>query len=139
MQTLLDRQAIADVLSTYAASIDERDMRRYRALFEESVEVHGFAREPLRGLEAWLAFVAAQLERFRSTQHMLGPQLTRIDGDRAHARTDLQATHRMKEPKGELFILWATYETDLLRHPGAEHGWKIIRHELVPRASQTTR
>lgn len=139
MQTLFDRQAVADVLSTYAATIDESDMQRYRALFDESVEVHGFTRVPLRGLEAWIEFVAAQLERFRSTQHMLGPQLTRIEGDRAHARTDLQATHRMKEPEGELFILWATYETDLLRHPDTEHGWKIVRHELVPRARQTTR
>ena len=40
MQTLLDRQAIADVLSTYAASIDERDMRRYRALFEAVSYTH---------------------------------------------------------------------------------------------------
>jgi 3-phenylpropionate/cinnamic acid dioxygenase small subunit len=139
MQRLLDRQAVADVLSTYAASIDERDMPRYRALFEESVEVVGFGPEPLHGLEAWLDFVHAQLERFRSTQHMLGPQLTEIRGDRARARTDLQATHRMQQPKGELFILWATYQTDLLRSPGAEHGWKIVRHELIPRASQTTR
>ncbi len=139
MKTLLDRQAIADVLSSYAAAIDERDMERYQALFEEDVEAVGFASEPICGVDAWLEFVHVQLDRFRSTQHMLGPQLVRIDGDRATARTDLQATHLMNEPKGELFILWATYQTDLVRSSEAEHGWKIVRHELIPRARQTTR
>jgi len=139
MKTLLDRQAIADVLSSYAAAIDERNMERYRALFEEDVEAIGFATEPFRGLAAWLEFVHVQLDRFRSTQHMLGPQLVQIHGDRATARTDLQATHLMKEPKGELFILWATYQTELVRSSEAEHGWKIVRHELIQRARQTTR
>jgi len=139
MKTLLDRQAIADVLSSYAAAIDERDMERYRALFEADVEAVGFASEPIRGVDAWLEFVQLQLDRFRSTQHMLGPQLAQVHGDRAQARTDLQATHLMNEPKGELFILWATYQTDLVRNPEAEHGWKIVRHELISRARQTTR
>ena len=139
MKRLRDRQAIADVLSTYAAAIDERDMERYLALFDPNVEVVGFGPETLVGADAWLAFVRAQLDRFRSTQHMLGPPLTEIRGDRAQARTDLQATHLMKEPKGELFILWATYQTLLVRDPEREHGWKIVRHELIPRASQTTR
>lgn len=139
MQELRDRQAIADVLTTYAAAIDERDMQRYRALFDADVEVAGFGPETLRGLDVWLEFVGAQLDRFRATQHMLGPQLARIQGDRAEARTDLQAIHLMTEPKGELFILWATYRTELVRDERREHGWKIVRHELVPRASQTTR
>lgn len=138
MQTLLDRQAIADVLTTYAATIDERDMNRYRALFRDDVEVVGFGPETLKGLDAWVVFVGSQLDRFRSTQHMLGPQLTQIDGDEAEARTDLQATHLMREPKGEIFVLWATYRTRLVRDAEAEHGWRITRHELVPRASQTT-
>lgn len=139
MKRLLDRQAIADVLTTYAATIDEREMERYRALFDPDVEVVGFSPEPVHGADAWLEFVEAQLTRFRSTQHMLGPQLTKIRGDRAQVRTDLQATHLMREPKGELFVLWATYQTELVRDPEGEHGWKIVRHELVPRASQTTR
>ena len=100
LKTLVDRQAIADVLATYAATIDERDADRFRDLFVEDVEVVGFADGPLLGREAWLAFVEAQLARFRSTQHMLGPQLVTIEGDSADARTDLQATHRMREPKG---------------------------------------
>jgi 3-phenylpropionate/cinnamic acid dioxygenase small subunit len=138
VQNLLDRQAISDVLSTYAASIDERDMARYRALFRDDVEVVGFAEEPLVGADAWREFVDAQLARFRSTQHMLGPQLTDVRGDEAEARTDLQATHLMQEPRGEIFVLWATYQTRLVRDASAEHGWRIVRHELVVRASQTT-
>ena len=137
MKSLLDRQAIADVLGTYAATIDEREVERYRALFDSDVEVSGFGPEVVRGVDAWVDFVEAQLARFRSTQHMLGPQLVRLRGDRAEARTDLQATHWMNEPAGEIWILWATYRTELVRDPEREHGWKIVRHELVPRGART--
>ena len=133
---LIDRQAVADVMSTYAACIDERDSARYRALFRDDVEVVGFAREALTGIEAWQAFVNAQLDRFRTTQHMLGPLLARVEGDRADARTDLQATHWMREPEDAVFTLWGTYETEMVRDPAGEHGWKIARHALVLRGTE---
>ena len=39
----------------------------------------------------------------------------------------------LKEPEGETYILWATYETDMARIDGA---WKITRHRLVSRGSK---
>ena len=136
LTAIIDRQALADVMSTYAACIDDRDDGRYRALFRDDVEVVGFQREAMKGVEAWVAFVNAQLDRFQTTQHMLGPLLTKIDGDRADARTDLQATHWMREPEGSVFTLWGTYETEMVRDPTGEHGWKISRHALVRRGTE---
>jgi len=132
-RTLADRFALQDVMATYAASVDERDLERYRGCFAADVEVVGFARETIRGVDAWTAFVTQALDAFTATQHLLGLQRATVAGDTAHARTDVQAHHFMKEPKGSTFTLWATYETDFVR-TGA--GWRIKRHELVTRGSQ---
>jgi hypothetical protein len=137
-QTLLDRQALADVMSHYASAIDERDVDRYRGLFTPEVEIVGFAREPIHGVDAWIEFVLKTLDRFESTQHMLGPQLVTQSGDRADCRTDLRAVHLNKEPKGTIFTLWGTYLTRMVRSPAALAGWQIERHELVVRGTQNS-
>jgi ketosteroid isomerase-like protein len=130
MQQLLDRQAVADVMSHYARAIDERNLAYFENLFFPDVRVVGFGPRELDTLEDWLAFVTRALSGFVATQHMLGPPLAVIEGDTALARTDLQATHVMKAPKGEIFTLWGTYETGMRRE--AKGGaWRIARHELV--------
>ncbi|MCZ6888551.1 MAG: nuclear transport factor 2 family protein [Gammaproteobacteria bacterium] len=128
-----DRIALQDVMLNYAAGIDERDFELYRSCFADAVEVLGFGPTPIHGVDVWLDFVKNALDRFGSTQHMLGPQLATVDGDTAHTRSDLQALHVLKEPEGETYILWATYETDMARIDGA---WKITRHRLVSRGSK---
>lgn len=128
-----DRLAVQDVMLRYAAGVDDRDFEAYAAVFTDDVEVVGFADEPIVGREAWVAFVKQALERFGATQHMLGPTLATVDGDRAHCRTDLQALHELASRPGGLFVLWATYETDMVR---CDAGWKIVRHQLVRRAAR---
>ena len=130
----LDRLRAADVMNRYAACIDDRDLEMYRRCFVPDVELHGFAPEPIRGVDAWIAFVENVLERFSATQHMLGPPLVTLDGDAATMRTELQAQHFFKEPEGRIFSLWGTYRTALVRNDG---GWAMARHELVTRATRT--
>ena len=125
-----DRHAIQDVIVTYAASIDDRDFEAYRALFEEDVVLEGFGAEPVRGREDWMSFVTEALSSYRATQHMLGVPKIEIDGDRARMRTDLQASHFPKDPEGKTFVLWATYQTELVRR---SDGWRIRHHRLVSR------
>ena len=134
MSEVADRIALQDVMLRYAAGVDERDMDLYRSCFADDVEVLGMAPEPIHGVDAWLDFVRTALDRYGATQHMLGPQLATIDGDTAHARTDVQALHAMKDDPDNLFILWATYRSDLRRIGG---DWKIVRHELLPRATRS--
>jgi len=128
-----DRIALQDVLLRYAAGVDERDFALYESCFADHVEVVGFGPEPFHGRAAWVTYVKGALERFGPTQHMLGPQLATVDGDRAHCRTDVQATHYLKEPQGQILTLWATYESDMVR---TAEGWKIVRHRLVPRGTR---
>jgi ketosteroid isomerase-like protein len=132
-QHVADRIALMDVMLTYAKGVDDRDLALYRSCFAEDVEVIGFGDRSYRGAEEWAAYVAAALERFGPTQHMLGPQLATVDGDTAQCRTDVQALHYLKDQPGTTLTLWATYETEMRRIDGA---WKISRHKLVPRGTR---
>ena len=130
-----DRRQLQDVMLSYAAAVDDRDMARYRACFAEDAEIVGFGEETVTGADAWTASVESQLDAFSSTQHLMSPQLASITGDTAAARTDVQALHVLKDGNGAMFTLWATYLTDFVRK---EDGWKISRHELVIRGTQHT-
>ena len=125
-----DRFAIQDVMLRYAAGVDERDMDMYQACFAEDVEVVGFSEENIVGDVAWRQHVEGALARFGATQHMLGPVLADIVGDKAACRTDVQAFHCMVEPADATLILWATYLSEMHKIDGV---WKITRHELVRR------
>ena len=130
-----DRRQLQDVMLSYAAAVDDRDLARYRACFAEDAEIVGFGEEPVTGADAWTASVESQLDAFSSTQHLMSPQLASITGDTATARTDVQALHVLRDGNGAMFTLWATYLTDFVRK---EDGWKISRHELVIRGTQHT-
>ena len=132
-QSVADRIACQDVMLRYAAGVDNRDFDMYRSCFADDVEVLGFGSETVNGGDAWLAYVKKALEAYGPTQHMLGPQLATIDGDKAKCRTDVQALHYMKDAEATTLTLWATYETDMQRINGE---WKIKRHRLVPRGTR---
>jgi ketosteroid isomerase-like protein len=133
LQQVADRIALMDVMLKYAKGVDERDMMLYRSVFAEDVRIVGFAREEIRGADAWMAFVEKALAQYGPTQHMLGPQLAVVNGDTAHCRTDVQALHYMKDKPDTTLTLWATYESDMQRMNGE---WKIVRHQLVPRGTR---
>jgi 3-phenylpropionate/cinnamic acid dioxygenase small subunit len=124
MNALETRLAIQDVMTRYAAGVDDRDMDLYRACFADDVLIVGFGSEPLIGADEWVKDVSSKLEAFGATQHMLGPQLVTVDGDDASTRTDVQAMHYLKEKPDSMLTLWATYLTDYRCVAGE---WKIVR------------
>ncbi len=128
-----DRRQLQDVMLSYAAAVDDRDMSRYRACFADDVEIVGFGDAIVKGADIWTASVESQLEAFSATQHLMSPQLATVSGDTASTRTDVQALHVLKDADGATFTLWGTYLTDFVRSP---EGWKIARHELVIRHTQ---
>ena len=129
------RLAIQDVMTRYAAGVDDRDMDQYRACFADDVQIIGFGGDPVIGADDWVEDVRGKLEAFGATQHMLGPQLVTVDGDSASTRTDVQAMHYLKEKPDSMLTLWATYLTDYRCITGE---WKIVRHELVQRGTHIT-
>jgi ketosteroid isomerase-like protein len=124
---------LQDVMLRYAAGVDDRDPDMYRSCFTEDVEVLDFGPQPYHGIDEWTSYVWSAMEKYSSSQHMLGPQLATIDGDVAHTRNDLQALHYFKEGEHETFTLWATYFTDMRR---IGDDWKIFRHRLAIRGSE---
>jgi len=134
MSDVADRIAVQDVMLRYAAGVDERDADLYRSCFADDVVVVGMGPQPVHGIDAWMDFWNKALERYGATQHMLGPTLATIRGDEASTRTDVQALHVLKKAPETRFTLWATYRTDMRRIDGT---WKIVRHELVSRATHT--
>lgn len=130
-----DRRQLQDMMLSYAAAVDDRDMARYHACFANDVEIVGFGEAIVKGADTWTASVESQLEAFSATQHLMSPPLATVSGDAASARTDVQALHVLKDGDGAMFTLWATYLTNFIR---TADGWKIARHELVIRATQQT-
>ena len=135
MTALETRLAIQDVMTRYAAGVDDRNMEQYRSCFADDVEIVGFGPETLTGADNWVEDVKNKLEAFGETQHMLGPQLVDIDGDKASTRVDVQAMHYLKTKPDSQLTLWATYLTDYRCINGE---WKIVRHELVRRGTHIT-
>ena len=135
MSDVDDRRQLQDVMLSYAAAVDDRDMARYRACFTDDAEIVGFGEATIIGADTWTASVESQLEAFSATQHLMSPQLAKVSGDTASARTDGQALHVLKDGDVARFTLWATYLTDFVR---TDDGWKIARHELIIRGTQQT-
>ena len=131
---LIDRFAIQDVLTRYASAVDDRDFDMYRECFAKDAEILGFGSDSVIGADAWTEEVKNKLEAFGATQHLLGPQIIKIEGDLAFTRTDVQALHYIKDRPSETLTLWAVYLTNYRR---IKREWKIIRHELVRRGART--
>ena len=131
--TIADRIAIQDVMSNYAAGVDERDLERYRRCFADDVVIVGFGEGITEGADQWVTDVIGKLEAFGATQHMLGPVYAEIAGDHADVRTDVQALHYMANDPETTLILWATYITEMKR---IDDTWKISRHELIRRGTR---
>ena len=114
-----DRQRIQDLMLAYAAAVDDNDMAAYRDCFDDNVEIVGFGESVIHGADQWVASVSSQLDAFTATQHLLSPPLATVAGDRASARTDVQALHFLKTPAGGTFTLVGDLSDRF--HPNPKH------------------
>jgi hypothetical protein len=94
---LLDREAVSRLVRTYALGFDLRDYALARSAFAPDAMLHG--PEGPQPVDVVLPKLYAQLETWRSTQHLLGQQYVHILGDEALAWAYCVATH--KGPPGE--------------------------------------
>lgn len=127
MSSIEDRLAVGDVIIRYADSIDQLDYDRYCTCFTDDVIVTGFGPEPIKGLDAYRPWVTAARNKYGRTQHMIGNIQVTVDGDRAHMRSYVQATHEIPSDPNHLIVLWAAYVDELVR---TKDGWKISHHDL---------
>lgn len=127
LQTLLDKQAIHEVMLRYCRSIDRRDKDGVLAVFHpDAYENHG----PFKGRPAdFLDWAFGVLEKQLLTMHLVANQLIEVEGDIAHSETYLLALHRI-ERDGERrdWILGARYVDRFERRAGE---WRIAYRTTV--------
>lgn len=124
LQTLVDRQAIADLLSEYAVCVDAHDWKGLaERVFAEDVvcDYDGFGR--FEGRDAAIAFLDESMAPIAASQHLLSNLQVTFEGDAARTRVDLFARLVAPGPDGELRITeGATYRHHVARE---KSGWRI--------------
>ena len=125
MESLKDKLEISDVMTKYAAGIDSLNFDLYSSCFSENVELYGFGGSDddgqpkvIKGIDAWIVYVKEAISKYSATQHLLGNPLIELKENTAHVRTDVQARHYLKDPEGEMFCLWAVYDTQMEKNDG---------------------
>jgi predicted nuclease with RNAse H fold len=92
VQALLDRQAIADVLTRYVRGVDRLDRALVRSCYHaDATDEHGSFSG---GVDAYVDWAFGLLRRYDATMHLLGPTLVELAGDVALAETYGIAHHR---------------------------------------------
>lgn len=72
------------------------------------------------GADAWADVCKEALKVYVGTQHLIGTQLTDVDGDQGHMESYLNAWHKF--PDGSVYYFLGTYISEVRR---TSEGWKI--------------
>lgn len=128
LEYLRDQHAVSQVLYGYARGIDQRNWKAFRTCFcdEVLIDVSSWSGAPATTLKVdqWVETVRDGLSGFDSTQHMITNHQIDCQGDRAHATSNVQATHVLGD---EQAVLGGGYDTHLIK---TDVGWQIHRNTL---------
>lgn len=131
--TPADRLAVSDVVTSMVHDLDAREWEKVRAAFAAEVDVDYTSLaggEPARmSGEKLIASWRELVPGFESTQHLLGPVVVEVAGDRAVARTHVRATHLIPGATGGASWVVGGHYTYQLVRSGSE--WKIAGTRLV--------
>ncbi len=126
LRWLVDRAQISDVLVEYARCSDAADWAGMGELFTEDGQAV-FAAGSFPGRNFGDA-AGAVMALFSGTHHMSTNHAIQIDGDRANARSYLQAIHLTDpEDNTQHYDVGGWYDNELVRTPD---GWRFTRVEL---------
>lgn len=120
-----DHEHISDVLLRYATGIDSRDWNLFRTCFTEDAQLDYGVLGHWNGREAVTRFM--EVSHSGPSQHRLSNFVITITGDRARARTYVDAI--VLGPKGWGGAQTVGYYDDELVH-NAE-GWQIAQRRFI--------
>ena len=128
LRTLLDKQAVKEVVLRYCRGIDRLDMAMVRSCYhDDGIDHHTGFTGPADGYVAW---VDQALRRFAGTMHLVGNCLVEVEGDRARAET-YGTAHHWGEPYEDPSLNFTTgfrYVDRLERRHGE---WRILERWAV--------
>jgi hypothetical protein len=123
-----DRQAILDLVVTYALALDGRDWALLRTVFtpDAVAEYRGYGDSI--GYDAIELACRAALERLTSSQHLLGNHLITFADGEARGVCYVQATHVDESRTDEsMYTIGGRYEDRVIR---TSEGWRIAHRTL---------
>jgi ketosteroid isomerase-like protein len=127
-----DRLAIHELLARYSHAIDGRDYAAWVDCFTADgvlVSAMGVSSGRLE-LEAFAKTYEAGRARMPNARHFMTNIATKIDGDRASARSYVQIT--TSNPQGVRVLFTGQYDDELVRIDGM---WKFAERRGIPDTS----
>ena len=125
LQELLDRAAITDLLSQRGRLGDEIRYDDVRDVFADDVVFvshDGVVRA--RGVDAVRTMLGGLTEKYAAFQHVISNTLIELDGDRAKVRSNIVATHILKDDPSKAWVVKGSYHDEAVRTPD---GWRLSR------------
>lgn len=118
-----DRQDITDVVNRFAIGIDRRDWPLFRTAFTEGCHVRMGDYGTFDGVDAITAFEESSHEHAGLTLHRMTNHAITVDGDRATARTYVDAWITGATDDSGINAI-GFYDDELVR---TDLGWRISR------------
>jgi hypothetical protein len=122
-----DEKAIIDLTIAYTWALDTKHFDELRSVFaaDATAMLHHVE---CQGVEAIIERIAGAITRLDATQHLVGNQQVRIDGETATCRTQLHSQHVKRGAEGGDNYIIGGYYDDQLRLTA--DGWRIT-HRLM--------
>lgn len=123
-----DRQDISDLIVRYATGIDRRDWPLFRTVFTADCELDYAEVGQWTGVDAVTEFMKQAHAGAGHTLHRMSNQVVTVEGDRARARTYVDAYIMFADNSGGVNAV-GIYDDELVRTAGA---WQIARRRFTP-------
>ena len=122
-----DRQDISELLVRYATGIDRRDWPLFRTVFTDDCELDYGEIGAWKGVEAVADFMEKVHALAGHTLHRTSNQAITVDGDKATARTYIDALIMAGDNKSGVNAI-GFYDDEILR---TDDGWRIARRRYT--------
>jgi hypothetical protein len=127
LQSLIDKQALAELVLTYCRAVDRRDFALLRSLYhDDAVDDHGAMF--CGSADEYLAWLPPVLGQFESTVHALRNMLFVVDGANAQGELYAVAYHRTRARPAREIVIGGRYFDRYERRRGT---WRFSRRSLA--------
>jgi SnoaL-like domain len=128
VQTLLDKQAIHEVVLRYCRGVDRLDMALVRSCYhDDGIDHHtGFT----GSADDYVAWIDVGLRRFAGTMHLIGNHLSELEGEKAYAET-YGTAHHWGEPLGDPALNFTSAFRYVDRFERRDGHWRISERFAV--------
>jgi hypothetical protein len=127
LQTLIDKQALSELVHTYCRACDRRDFALVRTLYhDDAIDDHGTM---FRGsADAYVAWLPGVMANFEATVHSITNSLFVVRGEQAQGELYTHAYHRTAAPDAQEIIMGGRYLDRYARRAGV---WKFLHRSLA--------